>query len=421
MVAIISPTRDYVEAAPEDVGVSSPRLERLTRLVQGYVNRGHIPGAITMVARGRQVIHFETYGQMNRETGEPTRPDNIFRFYSMTKPIASVGLMTLYEEGRFQLDDPVSKFIPEFEDARVFVDGSADDYQSRAPERAITIHDLLRHTSGLVYGGSLNTLVAPGLGELYTRSELNGAVNYPGTLRNLVTKLATLPLAEDPGSRWMYSMSTDVVGYLCEVISGQPFAAFLKERIIDRLQMTDTAFEVPGEKLERFVPNYVYAEPNGYRLVDAPRTSPYLRPCTCPSGGSGLVSTAQDYMRFCKMLAGGGELDGERILSPRTVRFMTQNHLPDGRDLRSMGQGAELAGNGPGVGFGLGFAVLIDPAAAELLGTPGEYYWGGAASTAFFISPAEELIVVFLTQLMNGREYPIRRELRVLAYQALVD
>jgi CubicO group peptidase (beta-lactamase class C family) len=418
-MAIATPTRQSIlEAEPEDVGMSSQRLAQLSRVVQEATDQGSIPGGISMIARRGKTVHFETYGQMDVEAGRPTQADTIYRFYSMTKPIASVGLMTLYEEGRFQLDEPASKYIPQFKGLKVFASGTADKYETREPARETTIRDLLMHTSGLTARGGAPGGVSSPVAELYTRAGLNGS-NSDGTLREFIDKLGQLPLAVDPGTRWIYGVSTDVVGYLCQVFSGQPLDRFLKERIFDRLDMPDTFFEIPDAKLDRLAANYRREGANGIALIEAPQSSAY-RHRTYFSGAGGLLSTAHDYMRFCKMLANRGELDGERILSPRTVKFMATNHLPGNQDLDEMAQNRGETVSRAGAGFGLGFAVLMDPAKAQVLGTPGEYYWGGAASTAFFISPAEDLIAIFLTQVMQATAL-LRKELRVTTYQAIVD
>jgi CubicO group peptidase (beta-lactamase class C family) len=410
--------QDLKHVEPEDVGLSSARLTNATRLVQGYVESGKIPGAIALVARRDKVAYFESFGLMDAEAGKPMAPDTIFRIYSMTKPIASVALMTLYEEGRFQLEDPASKYIPELKGLKVLDSGTADSYEVREPAREMTIRDLLTHTSGLVGGGD-GTVV----GQLYQRAELRGSASG-GTLAEMVARLGRLPLHCDPGSQWNYGISTDLVGYLCEVISGVRFDQFLEERIFAPLGMSDTGFSVPERSLGRFAANYrrgPTAEPS-YVLIDSPdASSAYVRPRSYFSGAGGLVSTAADYLRFCRMLANGGELDGARILGKRTLQFMTINHLPGGRDLAGMGQTRFTETTMEGIGFGLGFAVLLDPAAAQVLGTPGEYYWGGAASTAFFVSPAEDLIMIFLTQLMPSSSYPFRRELRAAIYSSILD
>lgn len=411
-------TRSLIEAEPESVGISSERLENVTRLVQGYVDDGKIPGAISLVARRGKVVHCETYGKADAENGRPMEADTIFRIYSMTKPIASVALMTLYEQGKFQLDDPAAKFIPEFEGLKVFAGGTADQPQLREPSRPMTVRDLLMHTSGLVSAATPSSV-----GELYTRAELRGSAST-GTLADMVKKVGGLPLACDPGSAWNYGISTDLVGFLCEVIGGMPFDRFLQERIFTPLGMRDTGFHVPAPEMPRFAANYRRgsADEPSYVLIDkADDSSIYARPRTYFSGAGGLVSTAADYARFGKMLANGGELDGARILGTRTLQYMAMNHLPGGRDLAGMGQSRFTETTMEGIGFGLGFAVLLDPTVAQVIGTPGEYYWGGAASTAFFISPAEELVMLFLTQLMPSGTYPFRRELRATIYGAITD
>lgn len=407
-----------IEAEPEEVGLSSARLENVTRLVHGYVSDGKFPGAITLVARRGKVVYVDTAGLSDVEASRPMTWDTIFRIYSMTKPIASVALMTLYEEGKFQLDDPASRFIPEFKGLKVLAGGTADQYTVREPAREMTMRDLLMHTSGLVGGGN-----ATPTGQLYQRAELR-APESGGTLASMVRKLGQLPLHCDPGSEWNYGISTDLVGYLCEVIGGISFDRFLDERIFAPLGMPDSGFRVPESKLSRFAANYRRGDTTepSYVCIERPdANSVYARPRTYFSGAGGLVSTAADYARFCKMLANGGELDGARILSPRTLQFMRMNHLPGGHDLAAMGQPRFTETTMEGIGFGLGFAVLLDPAAAQVLGTSGEYYWGGAASTAFFISPQEDLITIFLTQLMPSSSYPIRRELRATVYSCIID
>ena len=286
----------------------------------------------------------------------------------------------------------------------------------RDAAREMTVRDLLMHTSGLTTGGETP------VGQLYRDAQLNGS-SSDGTLADMIDKLSRLPLKCDPGSEWNYGISTDVVGYLCEVLSGQRLDDFLTERIFEPLGMDDTSFTVPAAKVDRFAANYRYDESVDpkFVLMDAPSESSYARPRTYLSAAGGLVSTAPDYMRFAKMLANSGELDGRRILGPRTLGLMTLNHLPDGQDLGSMNQGTPSEMAREGIGFGLGFAVVLDPARAQVLAAPGEYYWNGAASTAFFVSPAEDLMVIFLTQLMPSSTYPIRRELRATTYQAIID
>jgi CubicO group peptidase (beta-lactamase class C family) len=415
-MAIATSSDLSLEAAPEDVGMSSARLRNVSRLVQRYLDERKLPGAISLVARRGRVVHLETYGNMDDEREQPMRLDTIFRFYSMTKPIASVGLMMLYEEGLFQLEDPAAKFIPELEDLRVFTGGTADNVQTRRPSRPMTVRDLLMHTSGLVARDATSVV-----GELYRRAGFAGA-DSTFTLAEMVRRLGRIPLQVDPGSQWIYGISTDLVGYLCEVISGMPFDRYLEERVLGPLGMSDTAFSVPPSKIDRLAA--CYGPESGplrnYKLVDDPATSGYARTRTYFSGSGGLVSTVANYYRFCSMLLNGGELDGERILGPRTLDLMTLNHLPGGKDLATMAQSAGETAR-EGIGFGLGFAVLLDPAVAQVIGTPGEFYWGGAASTAFFVNPTEELIMIFLTQLRPSSTYPVRRELRATIYSAITD
>jgi CubicO group peptidase (beta-lactamase class C family) len=277
------------------------------------------------------------------------------------------------------------------------------------------VRDLLMHTSGLVARDAASTV-----GELYRRAGFAGA-DSQFTLAEMIDRLSRIPLQCDPGSRWIYGISTDLVGYLCQVIGGQRLDRFLDERVLGPLGMLDTSFSVPAEKVDRFAANYApRAGSPRYKLVDDPATSSYTRPRTYFSGAGGLVSTAADYLRFCRMLANGGELDGARILGPRTLQLMTLNHLPGGKDLATMAQNAGETQR-EGQGFGLGFAVLLDPTVAQIIGTPGEFYWGGAASTAFFVNPREDLIMLFLTQLRPSSTYPIRRELRSTIYSAITD
>jgi CubicO group peptidase (beta-lactamase class C family) len=415
----VTTVRNAIEAEPEDAGISSSALDKLSQTVQRHVDDGHIPGAITAVARRGKVVHFQTYGSMDDEAGKPMAPDTIFRIYSMTKPIVSLALMQLYEEARFQLDDPASRYIPEFKDLKVFDGGTVDSYRVREPSGQITVRDLLTHMGGLasVPLGSMGSSVVP---QLYAAAGIPG-IGHDGSLKDTIEKLGKLPLAADPGTQWIYGISTDVVGYLVEVLSGMPLDRYLEERVFQPLGLTDTSFFVPRDKLDRFAACYQPAE-DGYALRDAPGTSDFARPGTYFSGVGGLCGTAVDYLRFAKMLANGGGLDGVRVIGRRTLEFMTLNHLPGGVDRADISR--SLMPGVPqqrGSGFGLGFAVLLDPAAARVLGTPGEFYWSGAASTEFFVSPKDELAVVFMTQLVAPGTYSFARDIRVATYQALID
>ena len=326
---------------------------------------------------------------------------------------ASVAIMMLYEEGRFQLDDPISRFLPYFANQRVFAGGNSVKMDTVPAARDITFRDLLTHTSGLTYGFMAATLV-----DAAYRAQGVDFQTADATLAEVVERAAAVPLLAQPGAEWNYSIATDVLGHLVAVISGQSFDSFLQERVIGPLGMTDTSFVVPPEKLARFAANYVPGK-DGLTLLDDPATSRFLLPGKICSGGGGLVSTTGDYLRFCQMMLNKGALEGTRLLGRKTVELMTSNHLRG--DMAAMGQARFSESSYEGIGFGLGFSVMLDPARAQVLGTAGEYAWGGAASTAFWIDPAEEMSVVLLTQLTPSSTYPIRRELRVLTYQAVID
>jgi len=405
-------------------GLSVDRLRRIdAHLERNYLEPGRYAGALTLVARRGEVAYLSAIGYMDEERQKPMREDTIFRIYSMTKPITSVALMTLYEEGRFQLDDPVHKFIPEWENLGVWVAGAHPNWVTRRPERPMTVRDLLSHQSGLTYGFHFRNSVDAAYRQLGILQRGTDDMALPDeTLAEMVQKLAQVPLLFTPGTAWNYSVSTDVCGYLVEVISGQRFDDFLRERIFEPLDMRDTAFFVPDEKLDRFAACYAFHPKKVRVLQDDPERSPYRKPPKLLSGGGGLVSTARDYFRFCQMLLNGGELDGARILSRKTIELMTTNHLADGKDLAALappGQFSEAVLSG--TGFVLGFSVLLDLRRAQISGSPGQYAWGGAASTAFWIDPREELIVIFLPQLLPSSSYPIRRELQAIVNGAIVD
>jgi CubicO group peptidase (beta-lactamase class C family) len=405
-----------IDEKPEALGLDGERLGRIPRFFQAYVDDGRLAGAVSLVSRRGQVVHAEAIGSADLEAGAPMALDTIFRIYSMTKPITSVALLSLYEEGRFQLDDPVSRFIPAFADLRVWGDGNALQHTTTFPEREMTVRDLLTHTSGLTYG----FMGRHPVDALYRRQGIGG-LDKAGTLASMVEALSELPLLFSPGSRWSYSVATDVCGHLVEVLSGQTLDRFFAERIFEPLGMVDTGFSVPDDALDRFAACYQKGPDGRAALVDAPGTSDYRQAPSFLSGGGGLVSTAGDYHRFCRMLLQKGELDGARILGRKTVELMTANHLPGGGDLTTMGQAVFSETSYAGIGFGLGVSVMLDPATAQVTGTAGEYAWGGAASTMFWVDPEEELIGMLLTQLLPSGCWPIRREMRTLAYSALVD
>lgn len=392
-------------------GLSEERLENAYALMRRYVDAGALPGCLCLVSRGSD-SWFRAYGSMDVERRQPIWRDVVFRIYSMTKPVTSVALMALYEEGRFQLDDPVAKFIPAWSKQEVFHSGDADGYSTVPPQRPMTVKDLLTHTSGLTYG----FMESHPVDALYRRHKVG-----EGDLEGLVGALGELPLLFSPGSRWNYGYSTDVCGHLVQVLADMSLDAFLRERITVPLGMEQSGFQVPATAANRFAACYEHTGENAYRLQDDPADSRYLKAPKLLSGGGGMVSTVDDYHRFCRMLLGQGELDGTRILGRKTVEYMTRNHMPGGCDLAAMGQPVFSETPYEGIGFGLGFSVVLDPAAANVLDSPGEFAWGGAASTYFWVDPVEDLIVVFMTQLLPSSAYPIRRELKATIYPALTD
>ncbi|MDP1631858.1 MAG: serine hydrolase domain-containing protein [Caulobacter sp.] len=409
---------------PEALGLSSDRLARIAPFLEDrYIGPGKLPCAQVQVWR-RGALAYETrLGLADRERGTPLAADSLFRIYSMTKPITSVAFMMLVEEGRVALDEPVSKYIPEWAGLGVFVAGTPDGWATTPSARPMLIIDLLRHTSGLTYGFQMQGNIDAAYRKLKVAEDLR----Y-GTLDEFIAKLATIPLQFSPGDAWNYSVSTDVLGYLVGKISGVPFEQFLEERIFQPLGMTDTSFTVPADKAHRLTACYAAGQLGSKvmaqglpKLQDDPAKSPYLTPTQFPSGGGGLVSTAADYMRFARMLLNGGELDGQRLLGPKTLQLMAANHLPGGQDLTQMSKSLFSEATYAGVGFGLGFGVTVDPAATMIAGSKGDFFWGGAASTFFWIDPAEDLAVVFLTQLLPSSAYPVRRELRTLVYAAITE
>lgn len=408
----------------ETRGMCRERLGRIEQFIdQTYVSTGKLPGALVQVWRRGELTLNTALGMADRERQVPLAEDSIFRIYSMTKPITSVAIMMLLEECKIALDDPVSKYIPAWENLGVFAGGFMESFQTRAPARPMLVVDLLRHTSGLTYGFQQNSNVDAA----YRKHKL-GDLAVEGTLDDMIAKLATLPLEFSPGEAWNYSVATDVLGYLVGKISGMPFDDFLKQRIFDPLGMVDTAFHVPQEKIGRFCACYAVGtlgskviSPRGPMLQDDPQASPYLKKPAFLSGGGGLVSTAADYMRFARMLLNGGELDGVRLLSPKTLALMTANHLPGGVDLPRMSRSMFSEATYEGVGFGLGFATTIAPASTLIPGSAGDFFWGGAASTFFWVDPQEDLIGLFLTQLLPSSAYPVRRQLRTLVYSAITE
>ena len=397
-------------------GFSTEKLGNIESYLQEkYIDTNRYVGTLTGIYRNGQLGFISTLGLMDRESRKPIERDTIFRIYSMTKPITSVALMSLYEKGLFQLDDPVSEYIPAFKDLNVYSEGIFGNYKTTYPDREMTIRDLLSHQSGLTYGFMERSNVDAAYRELGIEKESQQ------NLQEFVNVLSTIPLEFSPGTAWNYSVSTDVCGYLIEVISGKTLDMFLEEEIFQPLGMSDTGFYVPSSKTQRLSSNYEYREGQEPILVDDANTGSYINPPTLFSGGGGLVSTLDDYMAFCKMVLGRGSLEGHRILSRKTLDLMSSNHLTNGKDLRSCAYGRWSETSYTGVGFGLGFSILLDPAASQVSGSKGELAWGGAASTAFWIDPLEDMAVVFLTQLLPSSTYNVRRELRSLVYSALSD
>ena len=383
-------------AKPEDVGMSSERLARIDRLLKGYIEDNMLAGTVSLVARKGKVVHFEAHGYRHKEEGVPMDKDTIFVIMSMTKPIASTALMMLFEEGHFLLDDPVSRWLPEFAGLQFASGGgrrgAVDASASAEPQRArpITIRHALTHTTGL--------RSAPRTGP------------RPANIVEGIARATARPLAFNPGTRWSYGNSTDIVAALVEVISGQSLDEFVRERIFDPLGMVDTHYNVPESKVNRKSAVYRPVEEQGYQIALAypPRNTP---PTTVFNGTYGLSSTAADYFRFHQMMLNGGELDGVRLLSPHTVSLMITNHIGE--------TGVSLVG--PGYGFGLGYSILMDSGKARLPLSPGTFSWGGAWNTYFFVDPDEEIVAVFMSQLTSYGHIPVRGKFASLTAQAIIE
>ena len=397
-------------------GFQEEKLARIgDHLRENYVEPGKIPGCQVLVSRHGIPAYFESMGLMDRERGKAMRDDTIFRIYSMTKPITSVALMMLWEEGRFQLTDPIHRFIPSWRDQRVWQEGAGDEMVTRPPLAAPTMQHILSHTAGLTYGGLLPGLETP-VDEAY--QGLGVARGQGETLREFADKLGRVPLLYDPGQRWCYSLATDVCGALVEIISGQPFETFLQERILQPLGMVDTGFRVSDEQVDRFAACYMRLPDKRLILEDDPETSHYRHKRNFFSGGGGLVGTTTDYMAFCEMLRQGGQHNGYQLLGRRTLELMTANHLLGGQSLAQMALGAFSETANAGVGFGLGFASTLDEVASASVGA-GDFYWGGRASTLFWVDPEEDLQVIFMTQLIPSSTFNFRGQLKNIVYGAL--
>ena len=410
----------------ENVGMSGKRLELLDKVMkERYVDTGLLGGIHTQVFRAGELVHNGMAGLMDIERNKPWREDAIVRIYSMTKPITAVALMMLAEEGKIGLDDAVATYIPSWKNLRVYASGipslvenTAGQFITMPCERPMKVVDLVTHTSGLSYGFMSRTAVDAE----YRRLKV-GDFQTPGGLDAFIDQLSKIPLDFSPGTEWNYSVSIDVMGYLVQKLSGQTFGEFLRTRLFEPLGMNDTSFSVPSSKLDRFASCYMPKQGGGLKLQDDAGKSTYAEPPKLESGGGGLVSTAHDYMRFCRMMLGGGALDGVQILSPKTVEMFSINYLPDNKLLSDLSAAVTFseAGYG-GIGFSIGCGVTVDPALTRIPGTPGEFFWGGAASTAFWIDPKEDLAVVFMTQVMGtDARLTLRRDLRTLVYSAMTD
>ncbi|HDZ55479.1 MAG TPA: class A beta-lactamase-related serine hydrolase [Pseudomonas xinjiangensis] len=397
-------------------GLDIARLSRVgEHLQRAYISPGRLPGALTLVARKGRIAYLNAQGMMDVERSKPVQRDTLFRIYSMTKPITSIALMQLYEQGRFLLDDPVHKYIPAWQHLQVYKAGVHPQFLTTAPSRPMTIRDLLTHQSGLTYGFMNRT----NIDAAYRNLKLDGGSGL--TLDRLIDELSRLPLEFSPGSAWNYSVSTDVCGYLVQVLSGMTLEHYFDEHIFKPLGMTDTFFVVPQDKIPRLAACYQYQPGETFSLQDDPENSHFTHAHGYLSGGGGLVSSIDDYYRFAQALADGGARDGARIIGRKTLEFMRMNHLPDNKDLPSVSVGSFSETPYEGSGFGLGFSVKTDVAKSQTIGSVGEYGWGGMASTNFFIDPKEELLMIFMTQLIPSSSYQIRQELRAIVNGALVD
>ncbi len=401
-------------ADPASLGFDAVRLARIDEHIRSkYVDGGRFPHAALLVGRGDEIAHLSVMG--DARPGIPLKADAIFRIASMTKPVTSIAFMQLVEEGRVALADPVAKVLPDFAETGVFVSGGGNTpFVTRRPASPIRMIDLLRHTSGLTYS-------------FQERSNIDAAYRKlgferfdAGPIDSFVKTVASLPLEFDPGTAWNYSVSTDILGAVVEKLSEQNLAEYFAEHVFTPLGMTDTAFRIPAEKLGRVPDCYRWDPVTRMKLHDPGATSAWASPPGYFSGGGGLTSTLADYHRFARMLLSGGELDGARIASPHTVRLMTANHLPGGRDLTQLSRSLFSEAENAGMGFGLGFGTVIDAPATMLPGNNGEFYWGGMFSTAFFVDPVDDVILIFMTQLMPSSAYPVRRELKTMVYSALI-
>ena len=393
---------------PEKVGLDSKVLENVRDYLDStYVKDGKYVGTLTLISRKGKIAYLDALGFMDRENERPMHEDTIFRIYSMTKAITSIAIMQLYEKSKFRLDDPVFWYIPSWKDLRVYQSGIYPNFLTSKPKRHMTIRDLLTHMSGLTYDFMYRTNVDAAYREIKAQQI--------SSLSDFVETLSKLPLEFSPGDKWNYSVSTDVLGYLVEHLSGMSLGDYFKKFIFDPLEMNDTGFSCPEDKLDRLASLYEHNPKDKPRLLEIPPFNIKME-----SGGGGLYSTIKDYHNFCHMLLHEGEFKGRRLIGRKTLDLMTTNHLPNNQDLTEMSESAFSETPYAGVGFGLGFSVMLDPAKSQTSSDFGEFGWGGAASTVFMINPKEEMFIIFLTQLLPSSTYQVRRELRSLIYAALM-
>ena len=402
---------------PKEVGLDATRLKNIDKHFNRYVDEGRLAGYAVAVARHGKVAHFGMYGHKDSETGAPITDDTMYRIYSMTKPITSIALMMLVERGLLQLTDPVSKFIPSFGETRVWSTGTVLKPLTNALTEPIRIWHLLTHTAGMTYGFMYSDVVD----DMYRRAGFEAGVAYKDSLEVVCDKYAALPLLFQPGSSWNYSVATDIVGRVIEVVGKMPLDEFFDKNIFQPLEMHDTAFWVPQEKHERVASLYRYDETNHKKAKISGFANSGLDKPVFLSGGGGLISTADDYFKFIRMLEGRGKSGNVRLLSPSTFEMMVMNHLPNNADISTFGRplGEEIFYDG--LGFGLGFGVVVDQAKTRVACPNGTFSWGGMASTAFWVDPVNEISAMFFTQLIPSSTYPIRPYLRSLVYAAVTD
>ena len=406
-----------VDEDPGAVGVDAQRLARIDTRLASYVDEGRLAGWQVLVTRRGQTVHSSTCGSRDLEAGLPVEPDTLWRIYSMTKPVTAVVAMQLYEQGLLRLNDELSRYLPEFADMRVLVGGNADQPKTVPAVAPVRLWHLLSHTAGLTYAFTRSSV----LDDMYRGAKADPLEDPDADLAQMCERWGALPLMFEPGTAWNYSVATDVLGRVVEVVTGQTLEEAFAERVLGPLGMSDTRWWVDAEDASRLAALYVPHPGTGRALRHDAMGATALRPPKLLSGGGGLISTAADYARFTSMLVRGGELDGVRLLGPRTLAYMTRNHLPGGGSLTTLGRGQFAETAYDGIGFGLGFGVSVDPVATKVTATPGEFTWGGLASTAFWVDPVEQLTAHFFTQLVPSSTYPIRTELRQLVYAALVD